>query len=218
MPPPPWIESEFGQKTAIAVLMAVVFAGTVALAQWVTVSGGVHHDVLEPLDVATGVTSQHQIRLQAPAGWEHDPAADSVFAQRLGLDATAIFTDPQRPERQLLLAQMHLHAVTAPQVVAQRSLQTLAHPSVRGAFRQLDVLPISQPPVTGVWMRVLSPVDRQAAIQLHDVAALTADGRNYSLIYLTDRVSDPADLEPRLAANMKLVASLLGAIRVEESG
>ena len=217
MPAPPRFKSEFTQKTAIAVVMAFVFAGSVALAQWITVTGGNPRPELAPLDVPEQSGDRHQIRLRAPVGWQRNPEADSLFARRTGMDVTAIYTDPDRPARQLLLAQTRLRNVTAPQLVAQQALQTLSHPSVRGSFSNLDILPINQSPLLGVWLRAISSVAGQNAAQLHDVSAITLDGYNYSLVYLTDRISKPTELETQLASNKQLVASLLGAVTTEQS-
>jgi len=210
------VQTSRWQRAVVALLMAGVFALALGLAYLNTgpANAGRAIDGIAGLD---GPTAKRVVinglALDVPADWSEVSDA----AQRFGGTGAVAMGDPRRRGRLLWLTAVSAETAVDPRAVADWALRRVLRPAQVQSAEVRAMPPSSTDAGRLTIIRYMGKSDSAEGegFALHLMASLSADGRRYWLVYLTDRIDPGDDVGRRTEQNLRLLQQVIGSATLE---
>lgn len=179
MPAPPLVESPRRQRQLVAVLMFIVFMGSVGAAYLFSEAR------FDQQRIHFRTEQVDRLQLQVPDHWQTDPQDQ----QAIGVAGGRVFRNPDRPHQRLRILPVELEQPRPPaDMLNHATLALLSEQEVR-TFQPLGV----QVPSPGSSLQVADvtgvsqPDPNRNEVRVHLIAVMTVDGRTHWIVHLVDQ-------------------------------
>ncbi len=195
MPKPTVIADERVRSVVIALVMAVLFAASLAAAAAISASS------------ATVALELANLSLRVPQRWKQQQPQPPVP----GFDPQILLQDPADPGRGLFVGHTSLRVAQNAQVMLAVALNTLARPAGSDVRREQVIDSFRLHNLTGARATV---IDRSAGqLQHHELAVLTGNGLSHWVIHAVTTHPDADQAHAMIARDRVIFDTILRSAR-----